>query len=80
MKSGGYSNTFNQCSNALKELEKKFSLDMDHVARQWKDQRQRDFYGKYMQRMHDQLKDTIRTFNQMELQIKSIENELNRFK
>jgi hypothetical protein len=70
----------NQCSQALKEFERKFVSEMENVARNWKDERQRDFYAKYMNSMSDHLKDCDRSFNQMVMQVRSIENELNRFK
>ena len=80
MKSGEYSSILNQNSIAMKELEKKMNSEMDNLARQWKDQRQKEFYAKYMNRMSDLLNDFARSLNQMALQVKSIENELNRFK
>ena len=80
MKSVSYSHIFNQHVQSITELEKKLSATSENIAKNWRDQRQKDFYAKYTTRLNEHVRNLRENYQQMTQQIKNIENQLNRYK
>jgi hypothetical protein len=80
MKSVSYSHIFNQHVQSITELEKKLSATSENIAKNWRDQRQKDFYAKYTTRLNEHVLNLRENYQQMTQQIKNIENQLNRYK
>jgi uncharacterized protein (UPF0335 family) len=63
----------------IRNLEREFNQITDEVARNWNDNKQREFYDKHIRELSEALKNATNDLNSISFQVKSIETKLNAY-
>ena len=74
------SSSIEEAFNALKDMEAQFKMLSENSTRQWQDSKQKQFFGRYVDRYSNTINELTRETSSILGQVKSIENTLKSYR
>jgi thymidylate synthase len=74
------SSSIEEAFNALKDMEAQFKMLSENSTRQWQDSKQKQFFGRYVDRYSNTINELPRETSSILGQVKSIENTLKSYR
>lgn len=74
------SNTIDEAFKVLKDMETQFKMLSENATRQWQDSKQKQFFGRYVDRYSNTINELTRETSSILGQVKSIENTLKSYR
>ncbi len=74
------SSSIEEAFNVLKDMEAQFKMLSENATRQWQDSKQKQFFGRYVDRYLNTINELTRETSSILGQVKSIENTLKSYR